>query len=232
MQLSSYVLVTLCLIGIAFTPPIKAATSGLNNIPTADTAPHRTLVIQEFSTAGARRRPDHVAGFKFGVDPWETGKWRHRFEWGIDGHFAPGDAGPAVLQAKYAMQPNRLWPALSVGVANLAATSSDRARAGQPFSYAILSYDLKVTRLHGGYALQAGNNNTALLGIDKTVKFIGRDLMLRADAVQIDHRSNWAASAGGVYGIGKYFAVEAWMTQSTQGRPPSFTIKLDLIFKL
>lgn len=225
-------LVCLVLLLLWVSPLAHAATSGLNNIPTADTAPHRTLVIQEFSFVGARRRPDHVAGFKFGVDPWENVSWRHRFEFGVDGHFSPGDAGPAVFQFKYATQPGRRWPAFSVGVANLAATSSDRARAGQPLSYAILSQDFKIARLHGGYALQARNNNTALLGIDKTVKLFRRDLMLRADAVQIDQRTNWAASAGGVYSVNNYFAIEAWMTQPTHGRPPSFTFKFDFVFKL
>ena len=68
------------------TPSIDAAPSGLNNIPTADTAPHLTLVMQEYSTFGAGRRPDHSAGFKFGLDPWEKNDWRHRFEGGVDGH--------------------------------------------------------------------------------------------------------------------------------------------------
>jgi hypothetical protein len=121
-----------------------ASSSGLNNIPTADTAPNLTLVFQEYSTFGAQRRSDDIAAFKFGFDPWETSSWRNRFEWGIDSHFAPGDAGPAVLQVKYATQPAPRWPAFCIGVANVAATASDRARTGQPFWYWVLSQDLKI----------------------------------------------------------------------------------------
>ena len=69
----------------ALTPwKAQASSSGLNNIPTADTAPHLTLVVQEYSTFGAERKPDHTAGFKFGIDPWEESEWRNRFEWGLD----------------------------------------------------------------------------------------------------------------------------------------------------
>jgi hypothetical protein len=223
----------LLLLGIAFAPQyMRASSSGLNNIPTADTAPNLTLVFQEYSTFGAQRRSDDVAAFKFGFDPWETSAWRNRFESGIDGHFAPGDAGPAVLQVKYATQPGPRWPVFCIGMANLAATANDRARTGQPFWYAVLSQDLKFFRLHGGYGLQRGDNNTALLGVDKTVKLFGRGLMLRADAIQTEHRRNWAPSAGGLYSICKYFAIESWITQPVHGHPPSFTVKLDFVVKL
>ena len=46
-----------------------ATSSGLNNIPTADTAPNWTLVFQGCSLVGAQRSPDHFAAFKFGIDP-------------------------------------------------------------------------------------------------------------------------------------------------------------------
>ena len=51
-------------------------------------------------------------------------------------------------------QPGPRWPALSVGVANIASTTNDRTRTGQPFWYGVLSQDLKYLRLHGGYGLQ------------------------------------------------------------------------------
>src|SRR5262249_15068580 len=73
--------------------------------------------------SGAQQRPSHFAGFKFGIDPWETSAWRHRFEWGVDSHLAPGGPGPAVLQFKYTTQPRSGWPALILGVANVASTS-------------------------------------------------------------------------------------------------------------
>jgi hypothetical protein len=55
-----------------------AAASGPNNIPTADTPPNLALVLRQFSTYGAQRQPDHVAGFKFGIDPWEESAGRNR----------------------------------------------------------------------------------------------------------------------------------------------------------
>jgi hypothetical protein len=206
-----------------------ASPSGLNNIPTADTAPNLTLVLQEYSTFGADTRPDHVAGFKFGIDPWEKSEWRNRFEVGLDGHLAPGSAGPEVLQLKYATQPFADGPALGVGVANLAVTSDDRGRVGQPFSYAVLSQDLQWFRLHGGYALQTHNQNTPLLGVDKSVQVFNRNLMLRADAIQTAGQHNWAASVGGLYAVCRYFVVESWMTQPVHHSPPTFTVKVDFV---
>jgi hypothetical protein len=222
----------LSFLALALAPrQIQASSSGLNNIPTADTAPHLTLVLQEYSTFGARRKPDHIAGFKFGIDPWEKSEWRNRFEWGLDGHLTPGDAGPALFQVKYATQPSANWPALSLGVANLAVTSDDRDRAGQPFSYAVVSHDFKFLRLHGGYALQAHDDNTALLGVDKTFKLFNRDLMLRADAIQTERQHNWVASFGGLYSFCKSFALESWWSQPVHRSPGSLTVKLNFIIK-
>jgi hypothetical protein len=204
-----------------------ASSSGLNNIPTADTAPNLTLVIQGYSLFGSQRSPDHFAAFKFGVDPWESRQWRNRFEWGLDSRIGSGEIGPSVLQAKWATQPGPKWPAISVGVANLAPTRSERSRAGEPFSFIVLSQDLKVFRLHGGYALQTGNNNTVMLGLDRTFNVFRRAFTLRTDALQTDHSQNWAVSFGGLYAISKFFAAESWITQPTHGRPPSFTLKID-----
>ena len=39
-----------------------------NRATVADTAPHLTLVLQEYPTLGAHRKPNHVAGFKFLID--------------------------------------------------------------------------------------------------------------------------------------------------------------------
>src|SRR5262245_9042032 len=105
------------LILLSASEQIFASSSGLNNIPTADTAPHLTLVIQEYSTFGAKRKPDYTAGFKFGLAPWKDSEWQNRFEWGLDSHLASGDAGPAVFQFKYATQPRPNLPALGIGIA-------------------------------------------------------------------------------------------------------------------
>ncbi len=212
--------------------PLHASSSGLNNIPTADTAGNLKLVFQGYSTFGSSQRPDDVVAFKFGIDPWETSKWRNRFEFGLDSRYAPGDAGPGVAQFKYTTQPDARLPAFCVGVANLGFTSTGRVRAGQPFSYAVLTQDFKVFRLHGGYAVQAHHNNSALLGADRTVKVAKHDIMFRADAIQINRQHDWAASFGGISAIGKYFALEAWVTQPVNGPKTGFTLKLNYILHL
>ena len=104
-----------------------ASPSGLNNIPTADTAPDSVPVIQEYTTFGAQRKPDHTAAMKIGFGPWDKAAWSSRFEAGVDGHLAPGDVGPAVFQLKYSVKPCDFSPTIGVGCANIAVNSSDRA---------------------------------------------------------------------------------------------------------
>ena len=212
--------------------PLPASSSGLNNIPTADTAGNRMLVFQGYSTFGAGQRPSDVVAFKFGIDPWAGAAWRNRFEFGADSRYAPGDAGPGVLQFKYTTQPDARLPALCLGVANLGFTASERTRGGQPFSYAVLTQDFKSFRAHAGFGAQARGNNTALLGVDKTVKVARHDVMFRADAVQFNRQRDWAASFGGITSIGKRFALEAWVTQPTQHHRAGFTLKLNFILPL
>lgn len=93
----------------------------------------------------------------------------------------------------------------------------------------VLLQDLKVFRLHGGYALQAGHNDTPILGLDKPFRVFHREFILHTDALETDHRQNWAASFGGLYSVCPYFAVETWITQAIHGHPPSFIAKVDFI---
>lgn len=217
------------LAGLAIPFGALATPSGLNNIPTADTAPNLTPVIQGYTTFGEQRLPDYSVGMKMGLGPWtNTLPWNSRFEWGVDGHLTPGEAGPAVFQAKYALQPWAKLPALGIGSANLALTSSDRSRAGQPFSYAVLTEDLGWFRLHGGYGLQAEHNNTALLGIDKTFTVFDHALTLRSDAIQINQQHDWEASVGGMYEFCRWFTVETWANFPTGPGKPSFVVKFDI----
>jgi hypothetical protein len=58
-----FLLVFVLLALACFPQRVRGAASGLNNIPTADTPPNLTLVLQEFSSFGADRKPDHIAGF-------------------------------------------------------------------------------------------------------------------------------------------------------------------------
>src|SRR5262245_51121198 len=179
-------------------PNAHATSSGLNNIPTADTAPDLVPVIQLYSTWGDDRRPDHSAGMKIGFGPWDDAFWGSRFEAGVDGHYAPGDPGPAVFQLKYALQPWEKGPAICIGSANLAVTDNDRERGGQPFTYGVLSQDFKFFRLHAGYGLQH-DGNAGFFGIDRTFKVFDRPLMLRSDAIQIQDERQWLASVGALY---------------------------------
>jgi hypothetical protein len=202
--------------------PAFASSSGLNNIPTADTAPNLTLVIQGYSLFGAQRSPDHFAAFKFRVDPWESRQWRNRFEWGLDSRIGSGEIGPSVLQAKWATQAGPKWPAISVGVANLAPTRSECSRAGEPFSFIVLSQDLKVFRLHGGYALQTGNNNTVMLGLDRTSTCsAGRSLCTPTLLKPITARIGRRVSVGSTPSPGSSRRNHGSLSRHTAGRPAS-----------
>jgi hypothetical protein len=207
-----------------------ATSTGLNNIPTADAPGDGEFVIQEINTIATEGRDDFTAGFKMGLRPWGQ-----RFEWGLDSHFAPGGAGPAVFQAKYAFQPWEDWPTLGIGAANIATNSDDRKLAGGEFKFAVLSYEVKSQeskwfRLHAGYGLQT-QNNAMFFGVDKTFKVFNRGLMLRSDAIEIQDRSQWLASFGGIYFLHKHIALESWFSQPTDHGEPSVVVKLNFIFK-
>jgi hypothetical protein len=210
---------------LALAQTARATPSGLNNIPTADTPPDRVLVIQQFSTWGDARKPDYGAGFKMGLRPWGQ-----RFEWGLDGHLAPDDAGPALFQVKYAYQPGEKWPTLALGAANIAVTSEDRDDAGQAFKYGVLTHDFRWLRAHAGFGFQQ-KNNAAFFGLDKTVKLFERDLMLRTDVIQIDDQDQWQGSVGLIYFAHKMLAVESWVSQPFDNGKPSFTLKFNCIIK-
>ena len=78
--LSPFFVVCFCLSSLL--PRLAQATpSGLNNIPTADTAPQGTLVLQTFSTVGGDARDDLNFGFKTGLEFKAL-----RFEFGADSH--------------------------------------------------------------------------------------------------------------------------------------------------
>lgn len=219
---------TSAIVSWAMVNAVLASPSGLNNIPTADTAPNLVPVIQAYGTFGEGRGPDHTAGMKFGLGPWDKAFLGSRFEVGVDGHYAPDPIGPAVFQVKYAVQPWEKGPAIAVGSANIAASESDRSRAGQPFSYAVLTQDLGYFRLHGGYGLQH-NGDAGLLGIDKTFDAWGRPFTLRADAVQIRDQKDWMASVGAMYVVNKWLVLEAWGSFPVDQGDPSITLKLNFV---
>jgi hypothetical protein len=209
---------------LLFAPTALADSSGLNNIPTADTTPDRTIVFQLKTVLSDETASEYFAGFKMGLEPFGQ-----RFEWGVDGQAGVSsigeDAGPAVLQFKLAVDLTETT-AVGLGVANIGVRSRDRDDVGQPFKYAVLSHDFGPFRAHAGYGLQQ-DGNTALLGLDTTVELFDRDLMLRTDLIQIDDEDQWLGSLGFIYFINEHFALESWVSQPFESGEPSFTIKLD-----
>ena len=215
-------------LGLAVPASVFATASGLNNIPTADTAPDLVPVLHAYSTFGEGRGPDHSAGMKFGLGPWDKAAFNSRFEFGVDGRYAPDPIGPAVFQLKHALQPWGKGPAIAVGSANIAVSESDQNKTGQPFSYAVLSQDFGHFRLHGGYGTQH-NGHAGFVGIDKTFEVGSRPLTHRADAVQIQSENDWMASAGAMYQVNKWPVLEAWGSFPVDKGDPSFTLKPNFV---
>ena len=197
-----------------------ATPSGLNNIPTGDLVPHRTVAVQFFDTFGNGPH-DFWAGFKTG---WDFSALQ--LEWGLDSHLAPDPSGPLYFQTKLGIKP---WTdgLFAVGMANVGLT--DTGRAGDPFTYAVLTQDFHFARLSLGYGLQE-DNNTLLIGIDRTWKVLDRDLNLNADLVQTHDQSNWLASVGAKYSLSEHFVLEAWANLPDEGSA-SFLAKINYVFK-
>ena len=228
-----------------------ATPSGLNNIPTADTAPQGTAVFQAFSTVGNDRHEDFNLGFKTGVDLRPV-----KFEFGLDSHILPDDAGPLTVQGKVAVPFGDNLPTLGLGIANTTFSGADRDKAGDPFSYLVLSHDFGFLRGHAGVGFQ---DDTALpfFGFDKTfrtqtaaaavaetsgkgpvgkgpvaaaVETVSRDLFtLRADAIQ-QQDSSWVYSAGVLVPVVKHVVFETWGSFPDNGDDPSLTLKLNFVF--
>lgn len=196
-----------------------ATPSGLNNIPTGDTVAHRTVAVQTFDTIGGGSH-DLWAGFKTGWDFEPV-----HLEWGLDSRLGPDPAGPLYFQTKLGIAP---WEdgLLAVGVANVGL--SDTGRAGDPFTYAVLTQDFKIARLSVGYGLQ-NDNNSLLLGVDRTWKVLERNLNLNADLVQTGDQSGWLASAGFKFEVCRHVVFEAWANLPDKG-DASATVKLNYVF--
>jgi len=201
------------LAGIAHATP-----SGLNNIPTADTAPNDAVVVQVFDLFGEGPH-DLGTGFKTGwALPWFD------LEYGLDSHVAPDPAGPLFFQTKVAFTP---WESgrLAVGVAGVALTDFDIA--GDPFTYAVLSQDIGFARLHTGYGVQT-DGNTVLLGIDKNIEFLGRNLNLNADLVQTRDQEGWMPAVGLKYDLAKNLVFETWTNMPDEGKC-EYMLKLNFV---
>ncbi len=213
-----------------------ATPSGLNNIPTADTVPQSTLVGQAFSTFGSGT-DDFWLSSKTGLDLGPA-----NVEVGLTSRMIPDKAGPLTGHAKIALPIGEGLPAIAVGAANIAFSGADEDRAGQIFSYAMLSHDFGWLRLHGGVSLQ-DEVARPFFGIDKTFRSAatpahaatgkgvvskgvsagspeipGRDLFtLRADGIHSGDDS-WLYSAGALIPITHWLVFETWVNFPDDGQ--------------
>ena len=197
-----------------------ATPSGLNNIPTADIVPHRTVAVQAFDTFSSHS-DDFWMGFKTG---WDLTDKVH-LEWGLDSHLSPDQAGPRYFQTKVGFSP---WEdgKVAIGVAGVGLTNTDRA--GDPFTYAVLTQDLHFARLSVGYGLQT-NANTVLLGLDRTFKVFDRNLNVNADLVQTGDQSGWLTALGVKYDLTKHIVLESWVNLPDEG-DVSVMAKINFVF--
>lgn len=214
-------------IGLAFVvSATQAQPSGLNNIPTADTTPDKTLVLQGFSVFGEDRKPGFFTGFKFGLTPHEL----VGIEFGLLGQLGPEDSQNLTFHAKLGISPAVDWPRLGGGIANVAFTDDDQDDAGAEFPYAVISHDFEIVRLHGGYKFQEDNEG-AFVGIDRTFDVWERKLTLRADAIQIEDESDWLGSFGLMFPIIDTIVFEGWISKPFDGGDPVFTLKLNYVIR-
>ncbi len=224
-HLRSITLAAFAVVSSAFATP-----TGLNNIPTADTVPHRTVAIQAFSSFGpganqfAANGPDEHSfwmGFKTGLQFDFL-----NLEWGMDSPMITHESGPLFFQTKAGIEP---WEGgkLVLGVAGIALT--DINRAGDPFTYAMLSHDFGLLRTHTGYGVQT-NGNSFLFGIDKTFQVFDRSVNINADLVQAADESFWLPAIGWKYDLHKNIVLEWWTNFPEQGKS-SHIAKINFVFK-
>ncbi|HNY76984.1 MAG: hypothetical protein RBS72_00145 [Sedimentisphaerales bacterium] len=212
-----------------------ASPSGLNNIPTTDTAAVKTFVLQGWGGFGNGQGPDWWTGFKFGlVEGLELGA-----DWDADGD----PARHVQFQGKYAINLNDAGTRVAAGVANV---SDDRDRNGDCFPYAVITQDFNgLFRVHLGYDFQEDNEG-AFGGIDHTFDLMDRDVMLCGDAIQVNDGDDWLLAPGIKFGLApraaegqtssglnkllEHFVFESWVTFPTQDDAEEvFVAKLNLV---
>ncbi len=226
-----------------------ATPSGLNNIPTADTTPQGTFVVQPFGTVGGNGPDSFVLGFKTGVDLKKL-----KLELGFVEPLVPGKSGPFTAHVKAAVPLGEGLPTVAVGAANITFNGKDQNRVGDPFAYFVVSHDFHYFRAHAGVGFK-DSEGLPFFGVDKTFRVAKRapasdgksvrnaggksmkaveteyrDLfMLRADVIQQANRS-WTTSAGVLIPVTKWFALETWGSFPTDGSRASATIKGNFVF--
>ncbi len=212
--------------------------TGLNNIPTADTVPDRTVAWQGFLNLGGPNAVNGVPGYgPTGRGTlWSGFKTGLRFsglrlEWGLDTPILPGQAGPLAFQTKLGFNP---WEngSVVVGVANVALT--DTRRSAEPFTYGVLTQDFGLLRVHAGYGYQAygqaGIGSSSLLaGVDRTFKVWERDLNLNADVIQTERQHAWLPAVGAKYNLSQHIVLEAWGNFPEHGKASGMA-KINYVF--
>lgn len=193
----------------ALTTSVFGTPSGLNNIPTAETIPNRTVAVQMFSSFGGANqfstsgpgKHSFWSGFKTG---WDLGP--ANLEWGLDSPLGTGLTGPLLFQTKVGISP---WEdgLLAVGIAGVALTDIDRS--GDPFTYAMLAHDFAFARFHAGYGYQT-NGSSFLAGVDRTWKLWDRNFNLNADLVQSRDQRGLITALGAKYELNKHIVLETW----------------------
>ena len=222
-QSQALLIATFAAITSAFGTP-----SGLNNIPTTDTVPHRTVAVQAFSSFGGLNqfaangdgKHSFWMGFKTG---WDFEPFH--LEWGLDSPIGVDQSGPLFFQTKARFSP---WEhgMFTLGIAGVAVTDMDRA--GDPFTYAMLSHDFGLFRLHAGYGLQT-NGNSFLFGIDRNFKVFDRNLNLNADIVQTRDGEGTMTALGAKYDLTKHIVLESWVNLPDEGEVSAIA-KINFVF--
>jgi hypothetical protein len=221
--------------------PAWGSATGLNNIPTTDIVPERTLVWQGWVNAAGGERTYGFIGFKYGLF--------QDAEIGVDWKALDADIehGHAMLQAKYAfdMGQSDVWR----GVVGFADLSDNHHHNPEWFPYMATSLDLKAFRLHFGFAPQP-HNERFFGGFDKTVSFLDRNLQLRFDGIHINDKQDMLFSAGFLYelaprtggnktqqtglagfldNIAKNIILESWVSKPSTGDKETYTVKLNYV---
>ncbi|MDK1031853.1 MAG: hypothetical protein QGD94_07600 [Planctomycetia bacterium] len=237
-RILQWVFGTFCLLLTA--PLVWGSPTGLNNIPTTDIVSEKTLVLQTWSNLAPTKYPQQYVGMKF--SPLKN------LEIGFDWKASDKTHGHPTLQAKYAFD---IKKDLLTGVLGVANVSDDRKHQGEVFPYAALGLDLKAFRLHFGYAPER-RNEAFFAGIDKTVPFLNRNLVLRADAIQTRDGEDFLYSVGFLYELARKddgeestltglagvlnkiankIVLEGWVSLPSTTDPAVVTLKVNYVIK-
>ncbi len=222
-------------------PSAWASSSGLNNIPTTDVVPPKTVVLQTWLNMVNGGQTQQFVGFKAGGFKG--------LEFGVDWKAIDETHGHAALQVKYAFNiVGDQWQGV-LGVANL---TDNRQHDGYFFPYAATSLDLELVRLHFGYAPQP-HNEAFFAGIDRIIPLFDRNLQLKADAIHFNDKEDILFSVGFLYEFGrlensdeetttsgilklldqfaKNLILEAWVSMPTTSAEEVYTVKLNYVIK-